>query len=153
VRVSAARAARLRKGWRKPMPVRVQIDGKPDEPWRINLMPVGDGSFFLYLHGTVRTASDTGVGDVVGVAVWFDAAYRGGPAHPMPAGFRAVLTRDARVRRGWEALSPSRQKEILRYFAGLKSDAARARNLARAVHVLGGGAARFMGRAWNETGD
>ena len=63
VLVSAERAAKLKPDWRKPMPVRIQVNGKPDIPWRINMMPAGDGSFFLYLHGQVRkdfgTASAT----------------------------------------------------------------------------------------------
>ncbi|HEX5316321.1 MAG TPA: DUF1905 domain-containing protein, partial [Candidatus Kapabacteria bacterium] len=54
--VSAARAAKLRPG-RKAMPVLVRINGKPEKAWRINLMPRGDGSFYLYLHGAVRKAS------------------------------------------------------------------------------------------------
>jgi hypothetical protein len=51
VLVDARRAARLQKSWRKPMPVCIQVNGKPDQPWRINMMPIGDGSFYLYLHG------------------------------------------------------------------------------------------------------
>ena len=84
VLIGAEQARHLRPDWRKPMPVRIQIDGKPDEPWRINMMPAGDGSFFLYLHGEVRKASGSGVGDVVDVTVTFDEDYRGGPADPMP---------------------------------------------------------------------
>ena len=64
VLVSAERAGKLKPDWRKPMPVRIQINGKPDVPWRINMMPTGDGSFFLYLHAQVRNASGTAVGDV-----------------------------------------------------------------------------------------
>lgn len=30
--VSAERAARLRKGWRKPLPVLVRVNGKPEMP-------------------------------------------------------------------------------------------------------------------------
>ncbi|HTZ80588.1 MAG TPA: YdeI/OmpD-associated family protein [Stellaceae bacterium] len=150
VRIDARRAARLQKGWRRPMPVRVQVNGKPDEPWRINLMPIGDGSFYLYLHGTVRKASGTKVGDLVHLEVRFDGAYRSGPAHPMPALFGDGLRRCPRAKRGWDALSPSRQKEILRYFAGLKSTEARQRNAEKALHVLAGGKARWMGRSWNE---
>jgi hypothetical protein len=45
VLVSAARAGRLKRGWRRPMPVAIRINGKPEVPWRINLMPIGDGSF------------------------------------------------------------------------------------------------------------
>jgi hypothetical protein len=50
--------------------------------------------------------------------------------------------------KNWTALIPSRKKEILRYFAGLGSPDARARNLARALQVLAGESGRFMGRVW-----
>lgn len=150
VLVSAKRAAGLRKGWRRPLPVRVRVNGQPAEPWRINMMPVGDGSFYLYLHGDVRKASGTKVGDMVTVELEFDDAYRGGPAHPMPPWFRDALDRNRRAKLAWDELIPSRKKEILRYFFRLKSTEARARNLRRAIHVLAGGKARFMGRSWNE---
>jgi hypothetical protein len=150
VLISARRAARLRKGWRKPLPVLVRVNGKPEKPWRINLMPVGDGSFYLYLHGQVRKASGTKVGDTVTVALGFDDKYRSGPAHPMPSWFSDALDRNETARRAWTELIPSRQKEILRYFSQLKSPDAQARNLKRAIHALSGGEARFMARSWNE---
>ena len=50
--------------------------------------------------------------------------------------------------KNWKALIPSRKKEILRYFSRLKSPDARARNLARALHVLSGETDRFMARTW-----
>ena len=149
VHVSAEIAETLKAGWRRPMPVRVQIDGEPNPAWPINMMPVGDGSFYLYLHAKVREASQTKVGDRVTVAISFDAQYRGGPAHPMPPLFAEMLEANPAARRGWEALPPSRQKEILRYLAGLKSSDARRRNIVRAMHVLAGGRARFMAREWN----
>jgi hypothetical protein len=37
---------------------------------------------------------------------------------------------------------------ILRYFASLKSEAAQARNLDRAMHVLSGQRGRFMAQNW-----
>src|SRR5262245_45726085 len=93
VLVSAARTKKLKPDWRKPMPVLVRINGQPAEkPWRINMMPAGDGSFYLYLHESVRKASKTGVGDKVRVEVEFDAQYKNGPMHPMPAGFKKSLT-------------------------------------------------------------
>ena len=147
--VSAARAKALRPGWKRPMPVLVKINGKPTPPWRINLMPVGDGRFYLYLHGDVRKASTTKVGDTVDVDVRFDPAYRNGPMHPMPEWFRRPLIADAKAKRGWDALIPSRQKEILRYLSWLKSDEARERNVARALAVLRGEKARYMARTWN----
>lgn len=147
--VSAARAAALRSGWRKPLPVLVRINGKPKTPWRINMMPIGDGSFYLYLHGDVRKASGTKVGDRVNAEVRFDAAYHGGPLHPMPSWFRAALRKNPLAKHAWEALIPSRKKEILRYFSWLKSPEARARNVLRAMHVLSGGKGRFMARSWD----
>ena len=149
VLVRADQAARLKPEWRKPLPVLVQINGKPDKPWRINLMPAGDGRFFLYLHETVRKASATKVGDIVQVALDFDADYRGGAADPMPRWFSRALNRTPAAKRGWAALPPSRQKEILRTFGRLKSTEARERNLAKALFVLAGGKARFMARSWN----
>ena len=148
VPVSAEQAARLREGWRKPMPVRVEINGAPAEPWRINMMPRGDGGFFLYLHGEVREAAGAGVGDTVEVSVAFDEAYRGGPAHPMPDAFAEGLKRDCAAAKAWEALTPSLQKEALRRFASVKSDEAKARNIEAALAVLGGEAGRFMARDW-----
>src|SRR5689334_20319136 len=139
VPMSAARAGRLHPGWRKPMPVLVRVNGKPDTPWRINMMPAGDGDYFLYLHATVRKASNTRVGDTVTVEIAFDAAYKGGPTDPMPAWFTAALRRNRAARQGWEALPPSRKKEIVRYFARLKSTDAQQRNLRQALHVLAGG--------------
>jgi hypothetical protein len=153
VLVDANRAARLKKNWRRPMPVRIQVNGKPDTPWRINLMPVGDGTFYLYLHGLVRKAAGADVGDVVSLAIQFDDEYRGGPAHPMPSWFGDELDRNPAAKQGWDDLTPSRQKEILRYFAGLRSPQAQQRNVQRALHVLAGGKARFMARSWNAAGD
>src|SRR5690348_7411180 len=91
VLVSKKRAQQLHDGWRKPMPVFVQINGQPEPAWRINMMPIGDGTFYLYLHGDVRKASKTGVGDTVTVDVWFDQTYKNGPMHPMPDWFQAGL--------------------------------------------------------------
>ena len=146
--VSASRANAIKPGWRKPLPVLVRVNGKPSHAWRINMMPVGDGSFYLYLHGDIRKASGTAVGDRVRVEIDFDASYRNGPQHPMPKWFKRALAENPPAMKSWLALIPSRQKEILRYFSRLNSPDARARNLAKALHVLSGETGRFMARAW-----
>jgi hypothetical protein len=150
VLVSTDRVRALKPDWRQPLPVLVQVNGLPDPPWRINLMPAGDGSFYLYLHGDVRRASGTQVGDEVEIRLRFDEDYRGGPAHPMPDWFRDALEANEAALRNWEALIPSRQKEVLRYFSWLKSDEAKQRNLERAMHVLSGHEGRFMARSWKD---
>jgi hypothetical protein len=149
VLVRADQAARLMKNWRKPMPVCIQVNGKPDTQWRTNLMPAGDGDYRLYLHGHVRKASGTSVGDMVSLTLQFDGEYKGGPAHPMPSWFGDELDRNPGAKKGWHSLTPSRQKEVLRYFAGLKSPQAQLRNVQKALYVLAGGKARFMARQWN----
>jgi len=146
--VSASRANAIKPGWRKPLPVLVRINGKPTKAWRINMMPVGNGSFYLYLHGGIRKVSGTGVGDRVRVEIEFDASYKNGPQHPMPRWFKQALAENPQAMKNWIALIPSRKKEILRYFSFLNSPDARARNLAKVLHVLSGEAGRFMARAW-----
>jgi hypothetical protein len=147
VRVSPERAARVRADWRKPMPVRVRINGKPDAPWRINMMPKGGGLYFLYLHAVVRQASGTGVGSAVSVEIVFDEAYRPGPP-PLPAWLRAAFKARPEAAAGFGALTPGRRREIVRYLSNLKSAEARARNLDKALRVLSGEKGRFMARDW-----
>ncbi len=149
IRVSRARASRIKADWRKPMPVLVRVNGKPDAAWQINMMPAGDGDFYLYLDGVVRRASNTGLGDMVDVSIVFDDAYRSGPQHDMLPEFASRLDENPLAKAGWDGLSPSLRKEILRYLANLKSDAARQRNVERAIAVLGGAKDRFLARDWN----
>jgi hypothetical protein len=146
--VNARRAKTIGPGWRKPLPVLVRLNGKPARAWRINMMPVGNGSFYLYLHADVRKASGTAVGDRVLVEIVFDAAYRSGPQHSMPTWFKDALAANPLAQKSWAALVPSRKKEMLRYFARLKSPEARARNLTRAIDVLAGEPGRFLARTW-----
>src|SRR5579883_1034845 len=148
VSVSKTRASQIKLNWRRPMPVLVRVNGLPKKAWHINMMPKGDGSFYLYLHGDVRKSSTTKVGDTVEVEVEFNETYRNGPLHPMPKWFRSALTKNVKAKKAWEALIPSRKKEVLRYFAALKSEEARQRNLLRAIDALSNDDIRFMGRTW-----
>lgn len=145
--VSAREASRVKSGWRRPLPVLVTIDGEPQQPARVNLMPAGDGSFYLYLNGPLRAASGSAVGDRVTAELAFDATYRGGPAHRMPASLRAALRAEAKLSHAWKALTPSRRKEILRYLATLRSDAARERNVVKVLAMLKSPRGSFLGRA------
>jgi Bacteriocin-protection, YdeI or OmpD-Associated/Domain of unknown function (DUF1905) len=149
VLVHAARAQRLQPAWRKRLPVLVQVNGRPDPPWRINMMPVGDGSFYLYLHGEIRKASATKVGDKVEICLSFDEDYRNGPVHEMPGEFARRLDENPAAQQQWHKLPPSRKKEMLRYLARLKSEEAQSRNIDAAMRVLSGSQERFMARDWN----
>jgi hypothetical protein len=142
----------LKPGWRRPMPVLVKFNGTPDTPWRTNMMPVGDGEFCLYLHGGMRKAAHVKVDDVVSVALRFDDTYRNGPLHDSPEWFQEALAASPVATKNWTKLSPNRKKEVLRYFAALKSDQAKKRNLIQALRVLEGENDRFMGRDWSMGG-
>ena len=150
ITVSASCAKSIKEGWRKPIPVLIKINGKPDKYWLINLIPTGKGSFYLYLHGKVRKESNTKVGDRVHVEILFDSKYRGGPSSPIPRWFQIELNKNGKANESWNKLTPSRKKEIIRYLLMLKSDEARKRNLVQAINVLSGNEARFMGRAWKD---
>lgn len=147
VLVSAVQAEQIMPDWRKPMPVKLRVNGQPDEQWHINMMPVGNGEYYLYLHGEVRKAAGTKVGDVVSIELEFDYAYKGGPS-ALPEWFAKALTSHKTALSNWKKLPPSRQKEVVRYFANLKSPEARSRNLDRAIRVLSGEEGQFMGRLW-----
>jgi len=148
VEVSAQQVTKLRAGWRKPLPVLVRVNETPATPWRTNLVPAGDGSFRLYLHGAMRAAANTEVGDVVRVALDVDDAYHSNPANPMPPWFQTALDDDSVVNENWLKLAPSQRKEVVRYLGVLKSEDARERNLQRALSVLRGEPGRFLGRDW-----
>lgn len=150
VLISKKQAANLKAGWKKPMPVIIRVNGEPKKGWKINMMPVGDGSFYLYLHGDVREASETKVGDEVEVEIWFDDKYKNGPQHPMPIWFSEALKKNKVAQENWNKLIPSRQKEILRYFSWLKSEEAKQGNLDKAMKMLSGEEGRFMARTWKD---
>jgi hypothetical protein len=148
--INESRARTLQQGWHKPMPVSIRVNGKPDNPWHINMMPVGNGDFYLYLDGTVRKASHTKVDDPVTVEVTFDGAYRSGPLTDPPKWFEAALEKNPVAMQNWQNLSPSRQKEVVRYFVDLKSQEAQHRNLEKIMRILSGEPGRFMGRDWKD---
>ena len=88
------------------------MDSRRSKPWRINLMPIGHGAFYLYLHGDVRRASKTKVGDRVDVGGRVRLGVSQRPDAPdarlVP---RAAREERARRRKAWDALIPSRKKK------------------------------------------
>jgi uncharacterized protein YdeI (YjbR/CyaY-like superfamily) len=98
----------------------------------------------------MRDVSRTKLGDVVSIDLAFDETYRNGPQHAVPGLLQAALDGDDTMAKNWAKLTPSRQKEILRYFAALKTQEAKDRNVERMVRILGGDAGRFMGRDWRD---
>lgn len=148
--VSAEQAAELAPGWRRPMPVLVQLNGRPTPAWPINMMPVGDGSFYLYLHNQIRKPTQTALGDEVTVTLRFDTSYKAGPTDSMPEALATALSANAVAATNWEKLPPGRKKEVLRYLGRLRSSDVRQSNIGRLMFVLEGNEGRYLARTWKD---
>lgn len=123
---------------RGKIPVRMKIDGHEFTQTLVKY----SGHWRLYLNMPMRKAAGKDVGDTAAFEVEFDPQERTVPMHPK---FRQALDAHPAAARAFERLSPSRQLEILRYLAALKTEASIDRNVDRAMRFLTG-EARFAGR-------
>ena len=95
------------------------------------LVPVGGGRHRLFLNGAVRGAIGKGVGDSVEIRVRIDRSDR---TPETPADLREALAEDG-ASSAWEALAPSRRKELLVWLADAKRDQTRAARISRIVQT------------------
>ena len=123
---------------RGPLPVSVILDG---HAFTQSLVKYA-GSWRLYLNTPMRKACGKDVGDRVQVILEFDRRDRTISLHPQLE--RALRDHD-HARKVFEALPPSRRKEINRYLHALKSPASIKMNVDRAIRFLTG-SQRFIGR-------
>lgn len=127
---SALFAAAGRK--RGPLAVKGTLDG---HAFRQNLVRY-KGRWRLYLNTPMRKAAGKGVGDTASFELAFDASPPREKMHPKLA--RALG--EANLKSAFDALAPSRRKEILRYLNRLKSTAALERALTSVLAHLAGSA-------------
>jgi hypothetical protein len=118
--------------------VRGKLDGNPYTQTLVKY----SGKWRLYLNGPMRKIAGKDVGDRVEVTIEFDPLER---TIPIPPKFLKALQDNPRAKHVFEQLSPSRQKEIARYIANLKSEEAITKNITRAIKFLTGNE-RFVGR-------
>ena len=111
------------------IPVKLKIGG---ENFIQNLVKYS-GKWRLYLNGPMRKAAGKDVGDVIEVEIDFDAKPRTTPIHPK---LKKALRENKQAKAAFEKLSPSRQKEILRYINFLKSEESVDKNIQRAITHL-----------------
>ena len=98
-----------------------------------NFVPVGDGRHRLFLNATVRGAISKGAGDSVEIRVRLDRRDRT-PETRTPSDLREALAEDG-ASAAWEALAPSRRKELLVWLADAKRDQTRAARIGRIVQT------------------
>jgi hypothetical protein len=99
------------------------------------------GAWRLYVNTSMLKDSPRRVGERVRLTVAYDPVGRAAPASPE---FNRALAEHPDAKAVFERLRPSRQREIVRYIAALKSPASVERNVARAIAFLTG-QGRFVG--------
>jgi hypothetical protein len=112
------------------IPVKGKINGKP---FTQTLVPIGGGKHRLFINGVMRTSANVDVGSRIVVTLRVNPKVR---EEPMPAGLAAKLRANTKARTTWEALAPSRQKEIKRYLNSLKRPQTLATNIERVTSFL-----------------
>src|SRR6187402_1254813 len=91
------------------------------------------GKWRLYLNGPMRKAAGKDVGDDIDIQIDFDPKPRTTPIHPK---LKKAFKENPTAKKAFEKLSPSRQKEILRYINFLRSEESVDKNVQRAIAHL-----------------
>lgn len=100
------------------------------------------GKWRLYLNTPMRKAAGIDVGDAANVKIEYDPEPRIVPMHPK---LQHAFEQNKKAKDAFEKLTPSRQKEILRYIGFLKNEGSVTVNVERVIkNLLGKG--RFAGR-------
>ena len=121
-----------------PIPVRGAVNGKAYQQTLVKY----SGAWRLYINMKMLPRSPKRIGEVISVTIEHDPSDR--TIKPHPKLVKALQENDA-ANLVFEQMAPSRQKEIVRYIAQLKSEESVNRNVARAIDFLLG-KGRFVGR-------
>ena len=113
------------------IPVKLRIGG---QDFMQNLVKYS-GKWRLYLNTPMRKAAQKDVGDKVEISIDFDPKERDTPMHPT---LRIAFARNKTAKKAFDALTPSRQKEIKRYINNLKSEESIRKNIERVIARLTG---------------
>ena len=120
------------------IPVKLKI---ADKDFIQNLVKYS-GKWRLYLNGPMRKAAGKDVGDKINIEIDFDSKERVTLIHSM---LQKAFRKNKEASNAFKELSPSRQKEILRYINNLKSEESRDRNIQKIISHLKGKES-FFGR-------
>jgi hypothetical protein len=120
------------------IPVCGLVNGKPYEQTLLRYQ----GEWRLYINTTMLPYSPKKIGEIIEVSIEFDQRDRTLQPHPE---LIKALAQNKEAKAVFEGLPPSRQKEIMRYIANLKTAETREKNIKRAIGFLLG-ENRFMAR-------
>lgn len=120
------------------IPVCGEVNGKP----YLQTLVKYSGDWRLYVNMQMLADSPRRIGERITISVTYDPVSREIPPHPK---WVRALEENEPAKKVFESLSPSRQKEIVRYIANLKTEESVERNVNRGIaFLLGKG--RFVGR-------
>jgi len=123
---------------KRPIPVRGTINGKQYQQTLVKY----SGAWRLYINMKMLKNSPKRIGETIEVEIEFDPSDRTIKPHPK---FIQALANNKPAKDVFDKLSPSKQKEIVRYISNLKSETSVDRNVKRAINFLLG-KERFVGR-------
>jgi Domain of unknown function (DUF1905)/Bacteriocin-protection, YdeI or OmpD-Associated len=115
------------------MPIKGKIE---NHFFQQTLCPVKGEGYRLYVNGPMLKGADVKVGQTANFTIEQDTLERN-KNHPMPKGFKKELEKHDLLKI-FQQLSPSRQKEILRYLNHLKTEEALTKNINKIINVLKG---------------
>jgi hypothetical protein len=114
------------------IPVKGTING---HPFIQTLVPVKNAEYRLYVNGPMLKGSQTKNGDTARFIIEQDFTPRGVETYRVPKSFTKRLNEE-HLRRTFKLLTPTRQKEILKYLNYLKTEEALARNIEKVIEGL-----------------
>lgn len=120
------------------IPVKGTIKGKP----YTQTLLMYSGEWRLYINAKMLDNSPRRIGETIEISIKFDPESR---IVKMPSNFKKALQENKEAKTIFDGLPLSRQSEIVKYLANLKTDVALERNIKRAINFLLG-KERFIGR-------
>jgi Bacteriocin-protection, YdeI or OmpD-Associated/Domain of unknown function (DUF1905) len=127
--------AQKRKG---AIPIMGTVNGKPFTQTLVKFRK----HWRLYINMTMLKNSPKRIGETIDISVEYDPRERTIEPHPK---LTAALNNNETAKQVFDNLSPSRQKEIIRYISNLKTEESVERNVLKTIHFLLGDE-RFVGR-------
>ena len=121
-----------------PIPVRGKIN---DKKYTQTLVKYA-GKWRLYVNMIMLKNSPQRIGELLEISVEFDPSDRSVAPHPK---WLKAIAENSEAKEVFDSLPASRQKEIVKYIANLKTEKSVERNVQRAINFLLG-KGRFVGR-------
>lgn len=134
-----------------PIPIKGKINGATFQQTLVRYQ----GDWRLYVNIIMAKAAKIkfykSISEIVGKVATFEVEFNKTPTvFNMTPFLKKALNLNPIAKKNWERLTPSRRKEILRYFSWLKSNDAKERNVKKVIEALSGKDTRFMARSWKD---